>query len=186
MPKDYHVVAMCRSSCFTKTVAVLTPEGFRTAENFHSDETLGEVSITQDSKIGNVMTESRKVAAKVASLVEGKHEIFVIKTETGKVIKVTPNHPLVSGSGHFVIGKAVQEGSSLLNEFGEAEKVISVKKKDYFGKVYNVALDGRKGSYTDKIFVLGGLLLRDADIQNDDIAKVNRALNKWINTPEEI
>lgn len=186
LPEDYSVVAMCRSSCYSKTVQVLTPEGFMTAENFHKNSIGEVVSISADSKIGNLTKENRKVTAKVASLVEGEHKIYVIQTETGKTVKVTGAHPLVKGDGHFIAGENIHAGDSLMNEFGEAELVTSVEEEKYFGKVYNVALDSRKGVVTDKMFVLEGLLSGDADIQNDDLAKINRALRKWINTPEKI
>ena len=187
LPEDYRIVAMCRSSCFSKTVQVLTLEGFYTAENFHQSQSLAEViSITQDSKNGNITTEPRKVVAKISSLVEGEHTVFAITTESGKHLVLTAAHPLIKSDGHFIAAEDIKKGTGLLNEFGESEEMIQVEKKTYYGKVYNVALDARKGVVTDKVFVLEGLLSGDADIQNDHTAKAMRALNKWLQTPEEI
>jgi intein/homing endonuclease len=153
------------------------------AEALRSNE-VAIKTLDEDSSLEGLKYKEGKVSMYIKSIISGKHEIMKIATETGKEIKVTLEHPLVNENGAFVEAGAVEVGSYLMNEFGEAEKVVSVEKTEIEGKVYNLETEGQK--MTDKVIAAQGLLNGDVRVQNSKAAKLNQVLLRTNLIPQEL
>jgi hypothetical protein len=184
IPENYTIVGFCVGGCYTADQFIsLSEMDLPIAEALRSNE-VAIKTLDEDSSLESLKYKEGKVSMYIKSIISGKHEIMKIATETGKEIKVTLEHPLVNENGAFVEAGAVEVGSYLMNEFGEAEKVVSVEKTEIEGKVYNLETEGQK--MTDKVIAAQGLLNGDVRVQNSKAAKLNQVLLRTNLIPQEL
>jgi hypothetical protein len=110
----------------------------------------------------------------VRSIRDEKETLLQFKMRSGGHILVTENHPLVNGSGRMRDAREFKRGESLLTSEGKADRIVSIQKKDYFGKVYQVeprSLDAKRN-----VYVAEGYLNGSANWQNETITDLNRLI----------
>lgn len=131
--------------------------------------------IDRNSSIENPRFRQLEVSSYTADRNEAEQELIEFVTDSGKSIEVTPNHFLVVGDGRVVEAQLIKEGSSLLNQFGKPEKIVSIREnKDYFGRTYNVS--PKSHDPLDNIVVAQGFLSGSHRYQSGTISSLNRKL----------
>jgi hypothetical protein len=144
IPTGYRIVALCIGGCFTPEQKL----------SFIG----GEVSILEAKK------ENLKDIISLENLTENK------------VLTVGKVKEYIESIEKGVLRRAdvLKVGGELMNENLEAEKIISIKKSKFFGKVYNLFME--KNKREGGFLVADGLLSGDASYQNEKAHMLNRTI----------
>lgn len=171
-PANLTYMDLCTSSCYTPAMRILLPEGYIPVKRALEDAHPHVIAVSTKSTLGDIRFVKKEVEAYTRSLTETEHAIVVLRTELGRIIKVTPNHPLVSADGRFVDARNVRKGDSLLNVQGRQERIASVQKEAFRGKVYNLRPKGER--LKNHIVVAEGFLAGSSWVQNIKLDDLRR------------
>ena len=174
MPDKYQIGFICLSSCYTSDMMLSFNIGDVDVESAYLENLQDILTVSADSTIEKMIMQYRPVKNHIRSVIDGRHEIINFLTESGKILKVTPNHPLINGSGQMLRADDFKLGDFLVNVDGAKERIISLNRDKYYGKVYNVEIDANH--YTDQILVAQGLLSGDLSFQNENTRYLERIL----------
>lgn len=174
MPDNYQIGFICLSSCYTPDMMLSFNVGDVDVESAYLENLQDILTVSAESTIEQMAMQFRPVKHHIRSVIDGKHEILKFLTDSGKVLKVTPNHPLINGHGQMIRADRFKEGDFLVNVDGAKEKIVALTASEYHGKVYNVEIDA--DHYTDQILVAQGLLSGDLTFQNENTRYLERIL----------
>lgn len=182
-PAGYQIGFICLSSCYTPDMLLSFSSGDVDVESAYLDNLQDILTISPESTIEKMLFEYKPVANHIRSVVDGKHEIIKFLTNSGKILKVTPNHPLIDGKGRMIRADQFKKGDYLVNTEGEREQIVALSQETYKGKVYNV--DVNASQYTEKVIVAQGLLSGDLSFQNENTKYLERVLFRMNAVPEK-
>jgi hypothetical protein len=174
IPDKYRIGFICLSSCYTPDMMLSFNIGDVDVESAYQENLQDILSVSAESTIEKMVMQYRPVKNHIRSIIDGKHEIIKFLTDSGKVLKVTPNHPLVNGNGQMMRADRFKQGDFLVNVDGGKEKIVALTGQEFHGKVYNVEIDANH--YTDQILVAQGLLSGDLSFQNENTRYLERIL----------
>lgn len=180
MPATAYVATVCLSSC-------ATPEQQILAEDIVSKK-LKYVSFIEalTQKVGYVASlksadslKSRAVAKVkvdqwVTELVDSEHQILVFRMKSGRELRVTKNHPVLSKDGMMKVADQFKVGEALVQVGGELDPIVSIDEIKHVGKVYNVFV--QSDEVHKNILVTNGYLNGSAYFQNAGAKDMNRQL----------
>jgi hypothetical protein len=110
----------------------------------------------------------------IASARNEMNTLLTFKTAGGGELKVTPEHPLVSSSGHFRKAHMFKTGEELVKQDGTVDPITQITSEEVMGKVYN--LEPRSSNPTENIHIAQGFLAGSLAVQNGDIRDLKRVL----------
>jgi len=180
MPATAYVATVCVSSCATPEQEILAqaeansklkyvPYIEALTQKFAFAGAMQSVSSMSSKHVKKV-----KVDQWVTELIDTEHDILVFKMQSGRAIKVTPNHPLVDEKGYMRSAQEFAVGDSLVQLGGDLDPIISITPIKYQGKVYNIFV--QSAAIHNNILVLNGYLNGSAYFQNDGARAMNKAL----------
>lgn len=182
----YQVVGFCVAGCFTPDQNILmnAPGGYveiKTALDKQYDDIFLIDGVNQH---GHFEFKRKTISGYTADLEDRYQPVLIINTKSGGELKVTPNHPLVNGSGYMVEASTLSIGDSLKTVENKNDEIVSIEKINYFGKVYNI--DTGSSDIYDNIIVANDFLSGTVYFQNDGIIHLNRLVLRNVNIIPEV
>lgn len=138
VPGGYVATGYCTSSCYTPDQSLLFADGEAIIKDAYKALKQDVMVLDQNATLSNPTLRVEKVGSYIRSHIDTQHDIIVFKTEHGKELKVTENHPLVNQNGKMRRADSFKAGDSLVGRNGQLEKIVSITMKKFFGKVYNI------------------------------------------------
>jgi hypothetical protein len=179
-PGGYKIVFYCAAGCYTPEQKILVPGAeIELGDAFHANVTDVE-TLSPDSSLDRIQLKTNRVFKYTTDAVPGKQEILEFRMASGGSLKVTPNHPLVTGDGKVVAASELEEGQSLIRVEGIADPrlefdiIESIVPYSFYGSVYNLSIN----SINDKenIVIVQRYLNGSLKYQNEWIDHLNRKL----------
>lgn len=180
VPSTVYIAAVCLASCATPEQMILAQDHASGKLSYvRFDQAWNEkfqfvATLQSQSTMSSKRVIKTAVDQFVTELVDSKHEILEFTMKSGGVLRLTPNHPLVTTEGTMQLAGEFQVGDSLVKLGGERDPIVSINKIDYFGKVYNVFV--KSNELHKNIVVTNGYLNGTAYFQNDGAQHLNRRL----------
>jgi hypothetical protein len=184
IPAQFTKYIMCTSSCYTpdQRLAFVTEE--ETLEKPFQISWIPIVdaymkqkrilALDPASTLENIMFSPVDVKGYTREYKDVTNKIVAFKLESGGKLKVTPNHPIVSGTGHIREASAFKVGDYFIKMDGSLDKVAEIEDTEHFGRVYNV--DTKSSDLKKKIVLAEGYLNGTSYYQNDGFKYINRQL----------
>lgn len=171
---QYSVVGFCLGGCYTPDQQVLFVDGYRAIGEAQSKLQTEVMALAPGASFERLAYSARPLQQIVTDLEPGRETILTIKTQSGGELKVTKNHPLVDGEGRMRNADTLKIGESLVRENGETDAITSVNREAYYGKVYNVKIEG--SDPLQQIVLAQGYLNGSIHYQNEGVRERNREL----------
>lgn len=174
VPGGMSVVAFCTSSCYTAEQKVLFPDGpvnIKTAKTLKLPEV---VVLAENSTFENLSLDSLPVESYTEEVRPVWQDILRFKMKSGGSLDVTLNHPIVDENGVIKTADKFKVGESLIHYLGGLDPILSIVKRQHYGKVYNLAPDSRHP--ISNVVVAEGYLNGSSYFQNDGVDLQNRKL----------
>jgi hypothetical protein len=174
VPGGMTVVAFCTASCYTPEQKVLFPEGFIKIQKARELVLSHVMALRDGSSFSNLKLAPLPVESYTEEVRPNLQDILNFKTKSGGELRVTTNHPIVDGNGEVKTADKFKVGEPLVHYLYGPDKIVSIKKEQYFGKVYNLAPDTKLP--VSNIVVAQGYLNGSSYFQNDGVNFQNRKL----------
>ena len=182
VPSTVYIAGVCVASCATPEQQILTYEGemrdpssrdpkylpFLEAYNGN----LKFVSTLRTADMKSTALHRTRVDQWVTELVDSTHDLREFVLESGRRLKVTPNHPIVTSEGTLKVAKDFGVGEHLVQLGGALDRIVEINEVKHFGKVYNVFV--KSASLHHNIVVTNGYLNGTAYFQNEGAKDLNR------------
>jgi hypothetical protein len=146
VPPEYEDVGFCTAGCFAPDQQLLFADEetgrfdwMRIDKAFRKRDFVAAVS--QTSTLGHIEFVKAKVEDYTTDLEPGLRSVLRIETESGKVVRVTSNHPLLDGAGVMRRAGSLKVGDSLVTYLGAADPILSIGSESFEGRVYNLDID---------------------------------------------
>jgi PKD repeat protein len=182
VPEGVYIAAVCLASCSTPEQLILSQgdqgakgslkySSFLEAwnDNFKFVATLGP-----KSSMSSKLVQRTAVDQWVTELMDGNHEIYEFSMKSGGQLRLTPNHPVLTSEGTMKLAGDWKVGESMVKLGGARDQVVSIRKFNHFGKVYNVFV--KSNDLKKNIVVTNGYLNGTAFFQNEGAQHLNRRL----------
>jgi hypothetical protein len=182
-PSGYQVLGECTASCYEPDQKLLFSDGeipIGEALDKLQDQVM---TLTDDSTLDYVNLQSRNVKHYTRSATPTKHEILTIRSHSGGELKVTKNHPLLTSEGLMIEAGELKVGDSLVQIDGQADAIVAISEKEYFGRVFNIQPEAN--SQQGQIVIAQGFLSGSSWYQNDGYEFINRLILRR-NVPLEL
>lgn len=191
IPEGYQVVGMCIASCYK-------PDGlvrFAVDENGTSDFKDVEIAQAQTQLLRNVavlsdessleapVIISQPVYSYAMSSTPTEHQIYVFTTESGHVLEVTGNHPIVDSTGLMREATEFVVGDALVRDDGNLDAIKKIEIQSYYGRVYNVA--PKTESLLGNVVIANGFLAGSSWYMNDGVSYINEKIFRGL-IPEDV
>jgi hypothetical protein len=131
-------------------------------------------TLQSTSTMSSKLVEKTRVDQWVNELVDTEHEIVEFRMKSGRILKLTPNHPVVTAEGSMKSAGEFAVGESLVMLGGVLDPIVSITEVPYYGKVYNVFV--KSAALHKNIVVTNGYLNGTAYFQNEGAQYLNRTL----------
>ncbi|CAE80217.1 PKD domain-containing protein [Bdellovibrio bacteriovorus] len=180
MPATAYVATVCVSSCATPEQQILAEEVVSKKLKYMS---FFDALTSQSAYVGTMQSADSlnknavvktKVDQWVTELVDGDHEILVFKMKSGRELRVTKNHPILSQDGSMKVAEEFKVGESLVQSGGTLDAIVSINEIKYFGKVYNVFV--QSNAPHKNVVLINGYLNGSAFFQNAGAKEMNRTI----------
>lgn len=183
MPATVYVATVCVSSCATPDQQILVEAKaaksmkYTTFLDALTNNEKKVMTMQNGGSISSTALANTKVDEWVTELIDTEHDILVFTMKSGRQLKVTPNHPILTADGSMKAAEAFKAGEALVELGGKLDPIVSIQNTKYFGKVYNVFVNSNDVYHN--IVITNGYLNGTAYFQMDSNAKdLNRALFK--------
>ncbi|MNT27430.1 hypothetical protein D3C72_1630600 [compost metagenome] len=94
--------------------------------------------------------------------------------KSGRELRVTKNHPLLTADGMMKMASEFKSDDSLVQLGGSLDRIASIEEIKHFGKVYNLFVESDEAA--KNIVVTNGYLNGTAYFQNAGAKDMNRSL----------
>jgi hypothetical protein len=174
---------VCEPGCYTPDQQVLFETGEQSIAGAQSLGRADLITLSPDATLDNLTYISNPVATYTLDKEPAKQEILDFHMESGGSLSVTDHHPLVNSKG--AISKAMDfvEGEYLVKQDGTFDKIVSIERREWFGKVYNLRPVSR--DLVSNILVAQGYLNGSIRYQSEYVEELNRIILRN-NVPEEL
>lgn len=178
VPQTAYVAGVCVPSCAMPEEQIMALDTDKKLKyvSFIDAWTKGlshVATLTQPSLKNNQVART-KVDTWVTEIEDADHEIVVFTMKSGRELKLTPNHPVVTKDGTLKLVEDFTVGEPLVLLGGELDPIVSIKRIAYHGKVYNVFV--QSNAWHQNIVVTNGYLNGTAFFQNEGADLVNRQI----------
>lgn len=180
MPATAYIATVCVSSCATPEQQILAQEQASGKLKYMPfiealTKNAGFVASLQSAQsMGSKAVVKTKVDQWVTELIDTEHDILVFKMKSGRELKLTPNHPVVTAEGMMKKAGEFKAGEALVQLGGVLDPIESITPIKHFGKVYNVFV--QSNAIHKNILVTNGYLNGSAYFQNEGAKDMNRSL----------
>jgi len=180
IPKTAYVAAVCVSSCATPEQQILVQVENEKKMKYvpFIDALVGKIknveTLSSESRLETKTVSKTSVQQWVTELMDTEHEILVFKTKSGRSLRVTPNHPLLSSEGMMKTADQFTEKDSIVELGGDLDPILQIEKTKYTGKVYNLFVNSDEP--LRNVVITNGFLNGTAFYQNEGAVNMNRSL----------
>lgn len=180
VPATAYVAAVCVSSCSTPDQEIMA--------EVEKGKALRKISfieaLTQNlKKVGTLQPYSTLESTKldktevqhwVTELLDTTQPILTFKLRSGGQLKITPNHAMLNQDGAMQMAQDFKVNDNFVRLGGRLDKIVSIEKSDYYGKVYNVFVNSNE--LKKNVVVINDYLSGTAFYQNEGAKYMNRDL----------
>lgn len=92
----------------------------------------------------------------VKDLIPTEQKILEINTRSGKTVRVSLNHPLLTEDFTMKQAQDLTLNNSLITSAGEADPITSINQVKYFGKLHNMYVDTPR--LEQSLYIVQGLI----------------------------
>lgn len=180
VPATAYVAAVCVSSCSTPEQEIMAEvekgKALRKISFIEAyTQNLKKVGTLHPySTIESTQLEKTEVDNWVTELLDTTQPILTFKLKSGGQLKITPNHAMLNQDGAMQVAQDFKEGDNFVRLGGRLDKIVSIEKSDYYGKVYNVFVNSNE--LKKNVVVINGYLSGTAFYQNEGAKYMNREL----------
>jgi hypothetical protein len=179
MPATAYVATVCVSSCATPEQQILAEDAVTKKLKYTNfiDALTAQTAYVATLKTDNLKSKAVakiKVDQWVTELIDTEHEILIFKMKSGRELRVTKNHPVLTQTGMMKTAEEFQVGESLIQLGGDLDKIMSITPYKHFGKVYNLFVESDDA--LTNIVITNGYLNGSAYFQNAGAKDMNRTL----------
>ncbi|MCS6837533.1 MAG: hypothetical protein NZ480_01685 [Bdellovibrionaceae bacterium] len=180
VPNQAYIAAICVSSCATPDQYTLVGDALKGSvrwmtfkDALENKETL--VQTLSNNTLNRKNTyQATRVDQWVTEFMDTEHDIAVIRTRSGGLLKLTLNHPMVLADGTLKWVSDLKVGDSLIDAHFNQDEIVSIEVQKYFGKVYNIFT--LSSSIPQNIVVINNYLTGSAMFQNEAADLINRRI----------
>lgn len=175
-----YVAAVCTASCATPEQQILGqkgPQGKLAYDSFLNSwqEKFKSVATMQKNAGMNAkLVKKTEVDNWVTEVVDTEHVILNFTTKSGGVLRLTPNHPILTAAGSMKVAGSFKVGESLVRLGGELDPIVSIESTQYYGKVYNLFV--KSSELEHNVVVTNGYLNGTAFFQNEGAKHLNQRI----------
>ncbi|MBL7689506.1 MAG: PKD domain-containing protein [Bdellovibrionaceae bacterium] len=179
VPSTAYVAAVCVSSCATPEQRILagtSTEGMKPVKFIDAlvAKTASVATLGADGTMNSRRVEATPVENWVTELVDTEHTILNFKMASGRVLRITPNHPVLADDGSMRLASDFKVGDNLVRIGGKRDPIVAIESTKHIGKVYNLFLNTSEPKRN--IVVTEGYLNGTAFFQNEGSDQLNRQL----------
>jgi hypothetical protein len=171
---EFALIAFCVEGCFASGQTVRFGDEQVSIEHASAMNLAHVSAVSTGSTLNELSWSEAPVSGYVETLGRGQQEIIRIETEADHVLSVTPNHPVLTGSGTLLEAKDLRVGDLLVADTGQLVAVTRLATESYFGKVYNLLIDS--ADPIRHLVSAGGLVNGSSYFQNEGQEWLNRLL----------
>ena len=170
--EDFVFVGLCTSGCVTPEQEIVTPEGKQAIADLELEK---NPSVLVPVSSGSDSLEMSTLAVKsfVKDIMPAEQKILTITTQSGISIRVSLNHPLLTGDFTLSPAENLKVGNSLVKATGEKDPIISIEEGTYFGKLHNMIVDTPLAERS--LYVVQGVISGDKRFQDESVSDLNRS-----------
>lgn len=183
--KPAHVIhdGVCEPGCYTPDQQVLFETGEQSIATAQSFGRADLVTLSPDATFDDLSYIANPVETYTLDKEPAKQDILDFRMESGGRLSVTDHHPLVNSEGAVTKAMDMVVGDSLVKQDGTFDKIVSIERRQWYGKVYN--LRPRSRELTSNILVAEGYLNGSGRFQSEFVEELNRILLRD-NVPDEV
>ncbi len=179
MPDDVFFLGLCTTGCYEPDQVVLFEGGYKTLPEVAQSSEKGRLFVVSEgSGFDNVEYTTKDISYFTADVRDSKQTIVTFQMASGGQLKVTQNHPLVTGTGFIKEASLVQVGDHLVLANGQLDPIVERSEHEYSGKVWNVA--PKSNSEQNNIVVAQGYLNGSARYQDGSVKDLNRLQSRTL------
>ncbi|WNG20720.1 hypothetical protein [Cystobacter fuscus] len=181
-PADVLHDGVCEPGCYAPDQTLLFETGEQSISGAQSIGRADLVTLSPDATFDNLTFIANPIENYTLDKAPAKQDILDFSMESGGHLSVTEHHPLVTSEG--AVSKAMDfiPGEYLVKQDGSFDKIVSIERRQWFGKVYNVRPVSR--DLTSNILVAQGYLNGSIRYQSEYVEELNRIILRN-NVPEE-
>lgn len=180
VPSGIYVGAVCTASCATPEQQILAQKdksskvAYGAIADAWAEKFAYVATLQAQSSMSSKQVVRTAVDNWVTEVIDTDHVILNFTTKSGGVIRLTPNHPVLSDQGAMKLASDFKVGDNLVRLGGAFDPIVSIESTNYFGKVYNVFV--KSEAPQKNIVVTNGFLNGTAYFQNEGAKQVNQRL----------
>jgi hypothetical protein len=168
----FFVNGYCTANCYTPDQKIAFARGEETILDAVTALRTGVTTLAPTSTLERIQLKTDDVAAYTRDLHDGTSVIIEIRTASGGELRVTDKHPVLEGTGRIMEARSLKVGNKLIKADGSLDRIVSVVKSSYFGKVYN--LKPKSANRVSNLLIAQGFLVGSSRYQSEDVDYLNR------------
>ncbi|MBC7466124.1 MAG: PKD domain-containing protein [Bdellovibrio sp.] len=181
VPAGAYIAGVCVSSCATPEQQILVESKeerkkmkYASFIDSLTSKTASVGTLGLKSTLDSKTVQATLVDQWVTEMLDTEHVILEFHMKSGRSLRLTPNHPVVSKDGSVKLAETFKAGDSLVQLGGALDEIKSIKETKYFGKVYNLFV--KSSEPLENIVVTNGYLNGTAFFQNEGSDNINRVI----------
>lgn len=181
VPAGAYIAGVCVSSCATPEQQILVESKedrkkmkYTSFIDSLTSNTASVGTLTTTSSLNTKTVKATSVDQWVTEMLATEHVILEFHMKSGRSLRLTPNHPIVSKEGSVKLAETFKAGDSLVQLGGALDEIKSINETKYFGKVYNLFV--KSSEPLENIVVTNGYLNGTAFYQNEGSENINRVI----------
>jgi len=174
LPAGISVVALCEAGCYMPDQQLRMGGEVMPVAEAQASSARTVTTLVPGATFDSLRFMPNQVGRYTVDFAPAEQTIITLGTQSGGSLRVTKEHPLVTGDGVLKQAQDLVVGESLVRDTGKRDPIVSIAKTDEFTKVYN--LRPTTTDLTSNILVAQGFLSGSAAYQNEYLKYLNRVL----------
>jgi hypothetical protein len=168
------LVGLCEAGCYMPEQQLRMGDQLMPVAQAQASNMSTVTTLTPGSTLDSLQFMGNQVGRYTVDFAPATQTIITLQTKSGGSLRVTKEHPLVTGDGVLKQAQDLVVGEALVRDTGKRDPIVSIAKADEFTKVYN--LRPTTTDLTSNILVAQGFLSGSAAYQNEYLKYLNRVL----------
>jgi hypothetical protein len=171
LPTSAINAGLCVAGCYTPETALQFADGPMGIKDAALASKVDLLTLAPTATLDNLQTTQNQVQGYTTDMREGMESIHTLTMASGGQLRVTREHPLITGDGVIRQAQRLEVGDQLVRADGKKDPIVSIEVSQVFGKVYNVK--PVTTDFTSNIVIAGGYLNGSERFQNEFLSTVN-------------
>lgn len=165
----------CESGCYSGSMKIRLIDGDISIKEAKSRSLFSSVMVLEPgSHFDQLEWKYLPIDHYLEDLRPVQQELLRFHTESGSLLEVTKNHPLVAADGNIKTADSFRIGQFLVKADGSYDQILRIEPFAFYGKVYNI-FPASKDLY-ENIVIAEGLLNGSGWYQNEGMVFLNRIM----------